>query len=151
MNRCLLPLRLLRRLSSGFDAVYSIKESILIRLDQPIQQKEALKKFLACRDVVFAGVHVKEDIKILEDLGLQLKNATDLSELAASVLGKPQVGSYGARKLASHLGVLQLEPIRSPTCLSFAEWGSVQSAIGIECATIDAYAAYKIGKKLLEI
>lgn len=114
------------------------------------QTLEKLCIFLANKDIVFVCVHKKEDLLKVGN-GLQITNAVELSELAVRVLGHPHLGAYGARKLASYLGVLQIEPRSSS--LAWTDWGECNrlTADQIKCATADAYASYKIGKNLLEI
>jgi hypothetical protein len=66
------------------------------------------------------------------------------------VLSDPALGTYGARDLASHLEVLRyLEPRNS--ILSLINWlDNSLNRQQVMCAVTDTYAAYKIGKKLLE-
>ncbi|TXG67874.1 hypothetical protein EZV62_009149 [Acer yangbiense] len=92
---------------------------VLINLDQQdTNHTSYLNNLLANDDVIFAGVHLKERLKQLrKTYGFEIKNAVDLSVMAASVLHQPRFGAYGVRHC--------------------------------ECATVDAYAAYKIAKRLL--
>ncbi|KAJ4833356.1 hypothetical protein Tsubulata_002600 [Turnera subulata] len=127
---------------------------VLIRLDSDLDEGwfEKLCMFLANKDIVFVGVHTKQDlVKLENEYGLRVKNFVELSELAAGVMMKPCVAGYGVRKLATELEVLELKPRPSKVCWS--DWNAGKSQLSnapIKCSTMDAYASYKIGKKLLE-
>ncbi|XP_022743795.1 uncharacterized protein At5g06450 [Durio zibethinus] len=111
----------------------------------------SLKQFFDNKDITYVGVHIKHDVKKLRKrLGLEIRNAVDLSELAADVLHQPRLGAFGVRRLASEV---LLVPFKARS--SRMAWVNLAEADittdQIECATIDAYAAYKIGKRLLGV
>ncbi|KAI9184796.1 hypothetical protein LWI28_001128 [Acer negundo] len=99
-----------------------------------------------------AGVHLKERLKQLrKTYGFEIKNAVDLSVMTASVLHQPRFGAYGVRRLASEVLCRPWKP-RSLSIID-EDWtkeGDCKfNKDQIECATVDAYAAYKIAKRLL--
>ncbi|KAJ0014360.1 hypothetical protein Pint_20348 [Pistacia integerrima] len=109
-----------------------------------------LENFLSNEDIVFAGVHIKKDIKKLQkEYGIDIKNAVDLSELAASVLHQPRLVAYSVRGLASEVLLQPWKP-RSWNMVK-AAWYAVPLIDHemIQCATVDVYVAYKIAKKLI--
>ncbi|KAJ6291988.1 hypothetical protein OIU76_023977 [Salix suchowensis] len=100
---------------------------VLIRLS-PNHISPSLKRFLSIKDILFVGVHIKEDLQRLRCVdGLVVRNAVELSELAAKIYDQPRLAAYSARELAYRIASLK-----------------------IESATTDAYATYKIGKKIME-
>lgn len=125
------------------------------RLDKDnIDYVHLLKKLsalLANKDIVFVGVRKRDDLaKPRNDYGLEISNFVELSELVVSVLGDSVLGTYGARELASYLKVLRNFEPRNST-LSLINWlDNSLNREQIMCAVTDTYAAYKIGKKLLE-
>ncbi|KAK9906177.1 hypothetical protein M0R45_002836 [Rubus argutus] len=100
-------------------------------------------------DIVFVGVHVKEDVrKLKENFGVEVRNVVELSELAANALRKPRLVAYGPRELARE--VLKVGLDQRPQNVMWMGWtAEFLTAEQIECATIDAYVTYKTGKKLL--
>ncbi|XP_021281988.1 uncharacterized protein LOC110414916 [Herrania umbratica] len=109
-----------------------------------------LGQFLTHKDIIFAGVHLQGDVKKLwEKYRLEIRNVVDLSELAAEVLHHPRLRAFGVRSLAHQL---LLVPFKArPTSILRVDnstTGDVPQKL-IECASADAHAAYKIGKKLL--
>ncbi|KAK1581368.1 hypothetical protein Q3G72_005480 [Acer saccharum] len=127
---------------------------VLINLDQQdTNHTSYLNNLLANDDVIFAGVHLKERLKQLrKTYGFEIKNAVDLSVMAASVLHQPRFGAYGVRRLASDLLCQPWKP--RPLSITDEKWKLKDcycrfNKDQIECATVDAYAAYKIAKRLL--
>lgn len=98
---------------------------------------------------MFVGVHVREDVRMLkENYGVVVRNVVELSELAAYGLRKPRFVAYGARDLARDVLKIGLE--QRPQNVAWMSWmEEFLTAEQIECATVDAYVAYKTGKKLL--
>ena len=109
----------------------------------------SLVNFFMMKDIVFVGVHVREDVRMLkENYGVVVRNVVELSELAAYGLRKPRLVAYGARDLARDVLKLGLE--QRPQKVAWMSWTEeVLTSEQIECATVDAYVAYKTGKKLL--
>ncbi|OMO84539.1 hypothetical protein CCACVL1_10781 [Corchorus capsularis] len=70
--------------------------------------------------------------------------------MAADVLHQPRLCAFGARLLASEV---LLEPFKARSAsMAQANWVAEElTQEQIECATTDAYAAYKVGKKLLGV
>ncbi|XP_031283876.1 Werner Syndrome-like exonuclease [Pistacia vera] len=123
---------------------------VLVRLSRYNSGPSYLKHFLSNEDIVFAGVHIKKDIKKLQkDYGIDIKNVVDLSELAASVLHQPRLLAYSVRGLASEVLLQPWKP-RSWNMVK-AAWYAVPLIDHemIQCATVDVYVAYKIAKKLI--
>ncbi|XWS57777.1 hypothetical protein CRYUN_Cryun09bG0202300 [Craigia yunnanensis] len=113
--------------------------------------KELLKPFFDNKDITFVGVHIKEDVKKLRKLlGLEIRNAVDLSELAADVFHQPRLRAFGVRRLASEVLLVPFKTRSSG--MARVNWTEADpETYQIECATTDAYFAYKIGKKLLGV
>ncbi|PPS00314.1 hypothetical protein GOBAR_AA20345 [Gossypium barbadense] len=101
---------------------------------------------------IFVGVHMKENVSKMRRLlsRVEISNAVDVGELAADLLHNPRLRRVGVRRLASEVLVFQLKS--RPFALSsifFSMEPEHLTANQIECVATDAYAAYKIGKKLL--
>ncbi|OMO84562.1 hypothetical protein CCACVL1_10771 [Corchorus capsularis] len=110
-----------------------------------------IRQFFDNKDIVFVGVHIKDDVVTLRNCyGLIIPNAVDLSEMAVDVLHEPRLRAFGARLLASEV---LLEPFKARSAsVARANWVTEElTHEQIECATTDAYAAYKVGKKLLRV
>ncbi|XP_065852117.1 protein RISC-INTERACTING CLEARING 3'-5' EXORIBONUCLEASE 2 [Euphorbia lathyris] len=122
---------------------------VLIRLS-PKSISASLKRFLGIKDIVFVGVHVKEDVlKLKEAYGLVIRNCVELSEWAAKIYDHPKFVFYSGRELAHKLIYIKFEP--KPYTTLWSNWFDHNlSSEQIECAATDAFAAYKIGKKLME-
>ncbi|XP_050222061.1 inositol phosphorylceramide glucuronosyltransferase 1 [Mercurialis annua] len=122
---------------------------ILIRLS-PNYISPSLKRFFAIKDIVFVGVHIKEDVQKLRDsYGVVLRNAVELSDWAAKIQDHPRFIFYSARELANKILSTKFEP--KPYTVLWSNWFDHNlSPEQIECAASDAYAAYKIGKKLMD-
>ncbi|XP_043717926.1 exonuclease 3'-5' domain-containing protein 2-like [Telopea speciosissima] len=108
-----------------------------------------LFNFLRLPDVSFVGVGIKENVAMLErDYGLQCRNMVDLRFLASSVFDDRRLVGYGLVDLAYH--VIPLQVMKKPASVFLSDWnGENLTMEEIEFATIDAYASYKIGNKLL--
>ncbi|CAL1382755.1 unnamed protein product [Linum trigynum] len=112
----------------------------------------SLRQFMAFKDAIFAGVHIKEDLeKLRREYGIVVGNAVELSELAAAVMRKPALAAYGARELAGKVGnrkKKELDP--KPMTVIWSNWcEGALSMEQIESATVDAYAAYRVGETML--
>ncbi|XVF06454.1 hypothetical protein REPUB_Repub06bG0049400 [Reevesia pubescens] len=136
MNHCLDPF--LQHMS--IETLSSV--IVLLLVDPPT--------FFDNMNIIFVGVHIKDDVKKLRKcIGLEIKNAVDLSELAADVLNQPRLRVFGVRRLASEV---LLEPFMTSSSIIDRDcWIQDLAKDQIECATTEAYAAYKIGKKLLGV
>ncbi|XP_021283100.1 uncharacterized protein At5g06450-like [Herrania umbratica] len=131
----------LLKLCSGFGCV-------LIRLEN--SASDSLKRFFAVKDIMFAGIRMKEDLQNLrEEYGIIIRNAVDLSELSAKVLGQPQLSAYGVRELASKVLSIDIPPSRSLLSIWAIRSDSFPSLEQVESAATDAYATYKVGRRLL--
>ncbi|KAK5786182.1 hypothetical protein PVK06_040814 [Gossypium arboreum] len=109
-------------------------------------------KLLSNKDITVVGVHMKENVSKMRRLlsRVEISNAVDVGELAADLLHNPRLRRVGVRRLASEVLVFQLKS--RPFALSsifFSMEPEHLTANQIECVATDAYAAYKIGKKLL--
>ncbi|WCJ43746.1 hypothetical protein M5689_024464 [Euphorbia peplus] len=122
---------------------------VIIRLS-PKSISASLKRFLAIKDIVFVGVHVKEDVsKLKEAYGLVIRNCVELSEWAAKIHDHPRFVFYNGRELAHKLLYMKFEA--KPYTILWSNWFDHNlSGEQIECAAADAFAAYKVGKKLME-
>ncbi|KAK5786181.1 hypothetical protein PVK06_040813 [Gossypium arboreum] len=129
-------------------AIFSLIGCVLITSDGRL---ECIKKLLSNKDITFVGVHVKENVKKMRtESYVEISNAVDVGELAADVLHQPLRG-VGVRRLATEVLKVPFKP--RPLFLS---WGNLNvrepenlTKNQIEYVATDAYAAYKIGKKLL--
>ncbi|XVF06462.1 hypothetical protein REPUB_Repub06bG0050100 [Reevesia pubescens] len=92
---------------------------------------------------------MKEDLQNLKDeYGIIIRNAVDLSELSAKVLGRPQLSAYGVRELARKVLSLNIKP-RSLMSI-WRNWGDhFPTPEQIESAANDACATYRVGRILL--
>ncbi|KAJ4833355.1 hypothetical protein Tsubulata_002599 [Turnera subulata] len=122
---------------------------ILLRL-RPESISPSLQRFLSIKDILFVGVHIKEDLEMMRSrYGLVVRNAVDLSDFAAKVYDQPRFAAYTARELSAKVSSLKFDP--KPSTVLWSNWYDQNlSAEQIESATIDAYATYKVGKKLME-
>ncbi|CAK7341201.1 unnamed protein product [Dovyalis caffra] len=122
---------------------------VLIRL-APNHISPSLKRFFSIKDIMFVGVHIKEDLQRLRSVhDLVVRNAVDLSDLAAKIYDQPRFLVYNARELACKIASLRVDP--KPLNVLWSNWfENTLSPEQIESATIDAYATYRIGKKLME-
>lgn len=122
---------------------------VLIKLS-PKSVSASLKRFLGTKDIVFVGVHMKEDVlKLKEAYGLVIRNVVELSEWAAKICDHPRFVFYTARELATKLINIKFEP--KPYTVLWSNWFDHNlSSEQIECAATDAFAAYKVGKKLMD-
>ncbi|TYG95661.1 hypothetical protein ES288_A11G286600v1 [Gossypium darwinii] len=129
-------------------AIFSLIGCVLITSDGRL---ECIKKLLSNKDITFVGVHMKENVKKMRtESYVEISNAVDVGELAADVLHQPLRG-IGVRRLATEVLKVPFKP--RPLFLS---WGNLNvrepenlTKNQIEYVATDAYAAYKIGKKLL--
>ncbi|KAK3197823.1 hypothetical protein Dsin_021238 [Dipteronia sinensis] len=77
--------------------------------------------------------------------------------MADSVLHQPRLGAYGVRRLASEVLCQPWKP--RPLSITDEDWPARHAELilnksrfnkdQIECATVEAYAAYKTAKRLL--
>ncbi|TXG66118.1 hypothetical protein EZV62_007393 [Acer yangbiense] len=128
---------------------------LIIRLDVDSFNERIYEifKFLYNKDILFAGVHIHKDLrKLLEQYGLEVRNSLDLSELTAQVvLHQPLLKLHGVRELANKVLSKNLQPRQRSNIVgdSLCELYDDYTRGQIECATVDAYATYKIANKLL--
>ncbi|XP_061366079.1 3'-5' exonuclease-like [Gastrolobium bilobum] len=108
---------------------------------------ESLRSFLMDYDFKFVGVGVMNDIKKLKnEYGLECKNGIDVSTLAVTQW-PGRFSSRGLKYLAKELVGLDMKKSKD-VCTS--EWQLKElTKEQVEYACIDAYASFKIGKKLL--
>ncbi|XP_059665700.1 protein RISC-INTERACTING CLEARING 3'-5' EXORIBONUCLEASE 1-like [Cornus florida] len=102
---------------------------------------EILKNFLALKDVTFVGIHIGDDLVRLKNLhGIVFRNVVDISEHAANIFERPRYKSCSLSELADEVSGLELK--EKPASVAYHN-------LSKECAAIDAYALFTIGKKLL--
>ncbi|KAJ4953780.1 hypothetical protein NE237_030612 [Protea cynaroides] len=111
---------------------------------------QSLKNLIADAGISFLGVGITEDIrKLSNDYGLGCSSAIELGPLASRVLRNPDYSNSGLAALASQVVGLNIE--KSSSTVTCSNWANDPlTAEQIKYATIDAYASYLIGKKLLE-
>ncbi|KAK0600234.1 hypothetical protein LWI29_012923 [Acer saccharum] len=111
-----------------------------------------LGRFFCNKAFVFAGVHMQKDLeKLRKQVGFEVPNFVDLSQLASKVFNRPLLSACGVRELANE--VLLDQEIKPGVFNALAESdlrGENFSRDLIKAATADAYAAYKIAKTLLK-
>ncbi|KAK6243388.1 hypothetical protein QUC31_009797 [Theobroma cacao] len=121
---------------------------VLIRLENSASASDSLKRFFAVKDIMFVGVRMKEDLQNLrEEYGIIIRNAVDLSEVSAKVLGQPELSAYGGRELASKVLSIDILP-RSLLSMWTIRSDSFPSLEQVESAATNAYATYKVGRRL---
>ncbi|TXG66117.1 hypothetical protein EZV62_007392 [Acer yangbiense] len=98
---------------------------------------------------VFISTKIFKSCK--NNTGLEVRNSLDLSELAAQVLHQPLLKLHGVRELANKVLSKNLQPRQWSNIVgdSWYEPSEDCTRGQIECATVDAYATYKIANKLL--
>ncbi|KAK8540577.1 hypothetical protein V6N13_027096 [Hibiscus sabdariffa] len=67
---------------------------------------QTLRQFLSNKDVIFVGVHMKDEVekaKVRLALPQGIRSVADLGELASDVLHQPRLRTLGVRRLASEL------------------------------------------------
>ncbi|OVA07873.1 3'-5' exonuclease domain [Macleaya cordata] len=108
----------------------------------------SLKSFLADHSISFVGVGITDDLaKLRRDYGLECGSGLELGSLADKVYGKQQYSSSGLVELAREvLGFI----IEKPESVTRTDWGAWSLTMEqIKYATVDAYASFAIGNKLL--
>ncbi|KAK2649835.1 hypothetical protein Ddye_017324 [Dipteronia dyeriana] len=106
--------------------------------------------FFANDDIVFAGVHLNKNLEMLRKTWgstIDIRNAVDLSEMAADVLHQPRLTAFGVRSLATEVLGQPWKPRPYTLSMTCDPWSGTLGYEKIECATIDAYATYMIAKK----
>ncbi|CAL1356771.1 unnamed protein product [Linum trigynum] len=125
---------------------------VLIRMNpkQLPSLSPSLRKFLAIKEILFVGVHIREDLHRMKKLyGVIVRNAVELSDLAAKMNDHPRFLGMSARELCSKVCSIKLE--QKPFVVLWSNWfDPTLSNEQLESATTDAYAAYKTGRKMLE-
>ncbi|CAI0433838.1 unnamed protein product [Linum tenue] len=131
-----------RNMLVGFATEWNLCRSGTAGLDHPIVMLKFYTElgcilFMAFKDAIFAGVHIKEDLeKLRREYGIVVGNAVELSELAAAVMRKPALAAYGARELAGKVGnrkKKELDP--KPMTVIWSNWceGSSEHGADREC------------------
>ncbi|XP_059669151.1 protein RISC-INTERACTING CLEARING 3'-5' EXORIBONUCLEASE 2-like [Cornus florida] len=106
-----------------------------------------LKKFLAQKEITFVGIHIAKDLAKLEhDYGIVFRNVVDISKHAANVLRRPRLRAGSVSELAYE--VINLKLNEKPIGAVYDPFFPFGSGKTMEYAAIDAYASFKIGKKL---
>ncbi|KAK3172162.1 hypothetical protein Dsin_033169 [Dipteronia sinensis] len=109
-----------------------------------------LKKFFANKDLVFAGVHIKKDVEKLEAYGYEIRNAVELSEMAAELYERPCLRAYGVKDLVTAVLSRHLHTI--PYQVDFQSGAETTlTKEKMEHATAVTYAIYKTAKILLNL
>ncbi|CAN0892748.1 Protein RISC-INTERACTING CLEARING 3'-5' EXORIBONUCLEASE 2 [Linum grandiflorum] len=115
-----------------------------------VPSPSSLQKFLASKDLVFAGVHIKEDLdKLRGHYGLVIDNAVELSQFASSATGRNSLVAYGGRDLANKVLGRNFRP--KPVNVF---WSNIcedpLSKEQIRSAATDAYSAYMVAQNVLK-
>ncbi|CAN1792484.1 Protein RISC-INTERACTING CLEARING 3'-5' EXORIBONUCLEASE 1 [Linum perenne] len=124
---------------------------VLIRLNpRHPNLSPSLRKFLAIKEILFVGVHIREDLHRMKKMyGMIVRNAVELSDLAAKMNDHPRFLGFTARELCSK--VCNMKHEQKPFVVFWSNWfDPTLSNEQVESATIDAYAAYKTGRKIME-
>lgn len=121
---------------------------LIIQLCHLGQIPESLKKFLADETICFAGMEMNGKVDGLGRCNLRCKTAVELGHLAARVLKKPHISSFGLAKLAREVG------IHNSLASGFNGYAPSWSARAfsneqIKFASHEAFAYYVIGDRVL--
>ncbi|KAM0845649.1 hypothetical protein ACQ4PT_056220 [Festuca glaucescens] len=107
-----------------------------------------LEDFLANRDFCFVAVGVGGDVKRLrEDCDLEVANTIDLPQVAAAVLGRPELRRAGLKTLAREVMDTLIEKPEEVTMSKWAELHLSKEQISYAC--IDAFLSFDVGRRLL--
>ncbi|KAI3981100.1 hypothetical protein MKX01_032240 [Papaver californicum] len=108
----------------------------------------SLRNLLMDRSVTFIGVGITQDIaKLDRDYGLKCWSVTELGLLADRVYGTQQFGGGGLVSLMRQIVGVRIE---KPEHVTRSNWGrNILNTEQIKYATIDAYASFEIGSRLL--
>ncbi|KAI3996345.1 hypothetical protein MKX01_026813 [Papaver californicum] len=109
---------------------------------------KSLRNFLSNRSITFVGVGITRDISKLDcDYGLKCWSGTELGSLADEIYGTKQFRGAGLVTLMRQtVGVC----IEKPEHVTRSNWGTkILNIEQIKYATIDAYASFAIGNRVL--
>ncbi|CAM0956183.1 unnamed protein product [Alopecurus aequalis] len=107
-----------------------------------------LEDFLANPDFCFVVVGVGEDVKRLQDdCKLKVAHTMDLPQVAAVVLGRPDLQQAGLQKLALEVMDTLIAKPKQVTMSSWAEPDLSSEQISYAC--IDAFVSFDVGRRLL--
>ncbi|MCL7025908.1 hypothetical protein MKW94_025039 [Papaver nudicaule] len=108
----------------------------------------SLRNLLSDRSVTFVGVGITQDIARLDrDYGLKVWSGNELGPLADRVYGTQQFGGAGLVSLMHQIVGVRIEKSEYVTR---SDWSVIiLNFEQINYATIDAYASFAIGSKLL--
>ncbi|XP_024368071.1 uncharacterized protein [Physcomitrium patens] len=108
-----------------------------------------LVNFLKDPSIKFPGVGIKGDaLKLKRDWGLECNGAIDLTTLAASVLGRPELKAAGLKSLAK---VVMDYDMAKPKRVTMSNWAKpILDKVQVEYASLDAWVSYAIHQKLFQ-
>ncbi|KAI3836532.1 hypothetical protein MKX03_031398 [Papaver bracteatum] len=123
---------------------------IIIQLLSLNSIPRSLRRLLSDQSITFVGVGITEDIaKLDRDYGLKCWSGTELGSLADEVSGTKQFLRAGLKSLMHQIVGLRME---KPAHVTRSNWGlKTLNTEQIKYGTIDAYASYAIGNKLLYV
>ena len=107
-----------------------------------------LASFLADPVFCFVAVGVGGDVKRLwEDCNLDVAHTMDLPQVAAAVLGRPELRQAGLKTLAREvMGTL----VEKPKRVTLSRWAKPHlSPEQVRYACIDAFVSFDVGRRLL--
>ena len=107
-----------------------------------------LVEFLANPDFCFVAVGVGGDVKRLQDdCHLEVARTMDLPQVAAAVLGRPELRQAGLQRLAREVMDTLIE---KPKAVTLSRWAEPDlSSEQISYACIDAFVSFDVGRRLL--
>jgi len=108
-----------------------------------------LVNFLKDPEIKFPGVGIKGDaVKLKRDWGLECNGTVDLTTLAATILGRPELQYTGLKALAK---VVMDYDMAKPKRVTMSNWAKpVLDKVQVEYASLDAWVSYAIHQKLYQ-
>lgn len=108
-----------------------------------------LVNFLKDPAIKFPGVGIQGDaVKLKRDWGLECNGTVDLTSLAATILGRPELKFTGLKALAK---VVMDYDMAKPKRVTMSNWAKpVLDKVQVEYASLDAWVSYAIHQKLFQ-
>lgn len=121
---------------------------LILQLSHMSQIPQSVRNFVADSNVTLVGVETASDAaKLKADYGLSCKNVVDVRELAAGQYPDRLSARAGLADIAKVVAGLE---VSKPDHVRRSAWGNaVLSNEQVQYATIDAFASFKIGQKLV--
>jgi ribonuclease D len=108
-----------------------------------------LVNFLKDPAIKFPGVGIQGDaVKLKRDWGLECNGTVDLTSLAATILGRPELKFTGLKALAK---VVMDYDMAKPKRVTMSNWAKpILDKVQVEYASLDAWVSYAIHQKLFQ-